>query len=480
MKFIHHAGRFISNGFSMRGIRLRRRLARMQRLMKKRAEFSGLRWPGRLLVGLGCLFVLNDIARSQNEPSASSQMLRLQPAIQYALENNPSLAAQRQQHGIAAAKVVIADTYPFNPVLENRIQGASGPPGAGVTNNVPIEHVLLWEFEVRHQRRYRRQGAAAALSRTDWEIAFQEQTLAVQVIRAYAAMLYRQEKSKLADETLRFNQRLVEDVRRLVNAGKLRNADLVIAQTEVTDTLDQRTASRELLIAARQDLLRVLGVIVGDFDVEGPLDPPAQNWDPDLLSELAIARRADLQAKRLALDEASANLNLAFANRRGNPTLGPAFGYDPSKITTIGVQINFPIPLPNRHRGEILQGEAEQAQAILLLRQAEVNIRQDVASALARLEAAERRADLFRTKTLPDLRRAAEDMEKLFQAGEPGLDLLRVIDVRRKLLKARDSYLDALNSVRQAQADLLAATGEPVLALCSPAATPAPANPMSR
>jgi outer membrane protein TolC len=231
-----------------------------------------------------------------------------------------------------------------------------------------------------------------------------------------------------------------------------------------------------LLTAARQDLLRVLGVVKGDFEVEGPLDPPAQNWDPDLLSELAVARRADLQAKRLAVAEATANLNLTISNRRGNPTIGPAFGYDPSKITTIGVQVNFPIPFPNRHRGEILQSEAEQAQAVLLLRQAEVNIRQDVASALARLDTAERRADLFRTKTLPDLRSAAEDMEKLFQAGEPGLDLLRVIDVRRKLLKARDNYLDALNAVRQAQADLLAATGEPVLALAQPAPAPIPAN----
>ena len=54
-------------------------------------------------------------------------------------------------------------------------------------------------------------------------------------------------------------------------------------------------------------------------------------------------------------------------------------------------------------------------------------------------------------------------MEKLFQAGEPGVDVLRVIDVRRKLLQARDGYLDALWAVRQARADLAAAVGEPAL-----------------
>jgi outer membrane protein TolC len=365
---------------------------------------------------------------------------------------------------------VIADTYPFNPSIENRIQGASGPPAAGVTNNVPVEHILLWEIEVHHQRRYRRDGAAAALSRTEWEIAYQEQTLAIQVIRAYATLLYRQEKLHLAEETLRFNQRLVEDVRRLVNVGKLRNIDLIQAETEFDSTRDLVSQSREAQTAARQDLYRHLGLVGGDFEIDGLLESPAQNWDPAALGELATSRRADLQAKRLAVSEAAANLNLAVANRRGNPTIGPAFGYDPSKIMTIGIQVNVPIPFPNRHRGEIMQSEAEQAQAVLSLRQAEVNVRQDVASALARLEVAQRRADLFRTKTLPNLQRAADDMAKLFQAGEPGVDSLRVIDIRRKLLLARDGYLDALNSVRQAQADLLAATGEPVLALCPAAA----------
>jgi hypothetical protein len=48
--------------------------------------------------------------------------------------------------------------------------------------------------------------------------------------------------------------------------------------------------------------------------------------------------------------------------------------------------------------------------------------------------------------------------------------LKAVVDVRRKLLKGQDSYLDALLSVNQAKADLLAATGEPALELCMPEA----------
>src|SRR5438876_145455 len=67
------------------------------------------------------------------------QPLTLEAAVSWALQNNPELAVKRQQQGIAAAGVVIAQTYPFNPTLENRIQGATGPTSAGITNQVPLE-----------------------------------------------------------------------------------------------------------------------------------------------------------------------------------------------------------------------------------------------------------------------------------------------------------------------------------------------------
>jgi cobalt-zinc-cadmium efflux system outer membrane protein len=410
--------------------------------------------------------VLAAAARAEPPPqtpaAAAPAVLTLERAVHHALENNPALAAQRQQHGIATAKVVIADTYPFNPVLENRIQGAGGPAAAGILQNVPVEHILVWEVELRGQRRIRREAATAGLARTDWEIARQEQLLAVQVVRSYETLLYRREKLRLIDETVTFNKRLVDDVKRLFDAGKLKSDDLITAQSEVTETLDLLGAGRESLVAARQEMYRALGACGGEFEVEGSLEVPAEVWDAEALTQLACSRRADLQARRAATQEAAANRRLAVANRKGNPSVGPAFTYDPTKIHMIGAQINFPIPFPNRHRGEIMQGEAEEVRAALELRQAEVEICQDVVAALAKLDAAEKRADIFRSQALPALRRAVEDMEKLFQAGD--VNLLKVIDVRRKLLKARDGYLDALWSVRQARADLLAATGEPVLA----------------
>jgi cobalt-zinc-cadmium efflux system outer membrane protein len=439
--------------------------------MVRQAAATGIRFGACL----ACLiaFVSPGFAQSP-EPSSFAELqvrtpvLSLPEAVRVGLENNPALAAQRKSKGIAAARLVIAETYPFNPTLETRVQYARGPEQAGVTNKYPVESLLLMEVELHGQGKHRREAAAAALSRTEWEVAAQEQELAGQVVKAYTGLLYRQEKLRLAQETLKLNEQFVDDVRRLVRLGRLRGADLISAETEVADAADAVGASRESLAASRQDLLKTLGLLEGAFDCVGTLESGKWGWDAAELKTLALERRADLKARNLAVAEAAAGVRLAEANRFGNPTVGPAYSYDPSKVRMIGAQVNLPLPVANSHRGEVLQSAAEHAQAQTQLRQSEFDALQDVAASTQRVDLLQQRAEQIRKKLLPDLERAGADMEKLFQAGEPGVDVLKVIDVRRKVLKARDNYLDLLWALRQARADVIAATGEPALEWARP------------
>jgi cobalt-zinc-cadmium efflux system outer membrane protein len=397
-------------------------------------------------------------------------VLTVDAAVRWALANNPELAAGRQQHGIAAARVVIARTYPFNPVLENRVQDASGPASATITNDVPVEHILLWEVELRGQRAFRRQGALAGLSRTDWDIARQEQLLAARVLRAFYGSVYQEEKVQLAEAIVRFNEQLVSEVRQLLNLGQVRGADLILAETEVTTSRTQVSAARIAATTARYELRRALGAVGETFVVRGGLDVALPTLDLMAVTQAALECRGDLHARQAALAEARANLRLTVANRYGNPTIGTAFIYDPTRISEIGGQLNFPIPVLNTHRGEILERRADESRAAAEMRETEVTVRQDVQAALARLELAGARVDVFRNQTFPQLRQALDSIDQLFRSGERGVDLLKVVDVRRKLLQARDLYLDALFEVTQARADLVAAVGDPGLGLdCGPA-----------
>jgi outer membrane protein TolC len=386
-------------------------------------------------------------------------------AVRWGLQNNPELAALRQQHGISAAAVVIAETYPFNPIWEAKVRAANGPESAGITNRVSNEHKVLLDVEVRHQGQYRRRAAGAALTRTDWEIAFQELSLTVRVLRAFDTVIYQQNKLALLEETLRLNEAAAKDVSVLAQQGKLRAIDLILIRTEVNDIRAQIGPARVAYEKAWHELRRALGVVDGNFTVQGTLDAPLLHEDTAALLAAAFEQRPDLHARQAAVAEAEARVRLALADRYGNPNVGPAYEYDPTRINLIGAQFTVPLTVLNTHRGEICQRVAERTKAALELRQAEVTIQQDLAAALARLDAARRWVETYRNELLPDLQKSLDATQKLFTAGEPSVDVLRILDVRRKMLKARDGYLDALYEFRQAHADVSAAVGDIALAL---------------
>jgi outer membrane protein TolC len=390
--------------------------------------------------------------------------LTLADAVGHALLHNPLLIAVRQQHGIAAAGLVIAKQYPFNPAYQAFVWGASGR-RVDVRNRVFNEHTMRLDLEVRGQGGHRQAMATAAMTRVDWEIATQEVAIAIATIRAFQAVLYRQEKLKVIEETVRLNERVVEQVRRLVDAGRLRPADLVLARTEVVAARAVIGQGRTARVVAVADLRRSLGILGDPYDLSGSLALPVVPADPNALAEAAVRQRPDVQSRRFLVKEAQARWDLERANRFGNPSLGPAMEYNETRVWFAGIWLFTPIPVLNTRKGEIMQRQAEWERARLDLAQFEFQAQQDVEAALKRLADARAWANGFERDVLPSLRRSRRELEKLFAAGEPGVDVLKVIDVQRKYLRAYDSFLDAQLEVSQATADLAAAVGDPSLAV---------------
>jgi outer membrane protein TolC len=302
--------------------------------------------------------------------------------------------------------------------------------------------------------------------------------LVARVARAFGGVLYRQEKLRLVEETIRVNERGAEDVRKLLSAGRVQRADLLLMRAEIDDARAQLGLARVALQTAWVELRRALGLVGEPLALTGTLELPPLPADCASLTEAALQLRADLHARQAAVAEAEARLRLEIANRYGNPSFGPDYEYDPSQINLIGAQLTLPLPAFNTHRGEILQREAERTRAALELRQTEVLVRQDVQAALARLGSARAWAETYRGQVLPDLRDALQGMERLLIQNDPGADVLKVIDVRRRFLRARDGYLDALWELIQARADLVAAVGDLDLAIaCKPGSGAPPPAP---
>jgi cobalt-zinc-cadmium efflux system outer membrane protein len=425
------------------------------------------------VLGAVCGAAEPDVLPAPSEQTASPR-LTLERAVTWGLAYNPELAAIRQQRGVARAGLVIARTYPFNPNYETRVRHNSGPISAAITNRVSQEHSILLELEIRGQGNYRRQEAMATMSRTDWEIASQELGHALAIVRAFDTAVYRQEKLRLLNDTITLDRQIADQTARLVEAGKLRSADLIVARTEIDDAIAQAGPGRTALIGALYDLRRAMGTVDEPIELDGTLTRPLPGYDEGDLVNAALERRPDRALRRAAVAEAEARVRLAIANRYGNPTLGPTYEMDPTRVSLLGATLTIPLPALNTHQGEIWQRQAERSRAELELRQTEIGIAQDVHAALARLAAARNRVSVYQTQVLPHLQASFKDMEQLFLQGDPGVDALRVIDVRRKLLRARDGFLDAIFELDQAQADLAAAVGDPSLAYV---ADPEPEHP---
>jgi outer membrane protein TolC len=223
-----------------------------------------------IVLTAGCAAKADDSVTMESLPAARS--LSLSESVRYALEHNPQLIALREQHGIAAAGVVIAKTYPFNPIYQGIFQEAQGPSGAPVENRFPQQHQVTLEIELFRQRAYRKQEAFAALSRTDWEIAAQELGFAINAIRAFDGVLYRQQKLAIAQKFLHLNQQGAVQVKQLMERGTVKSGDLIVSRAEVSDIQSQVIVSQTAVTSARRDYYRALGIVDLQAQPEGTLE----------------------------------------------------------------------------------------------------------------------------------------------------------------------------------------------------------------
>jgi cobalt-zinc-cadmium efflux system outer membrane protein len=401
------------------------------------------------------------------EPAKGSVPTTLGPedAIRFALQNNPMLAAVREQRGFARGAVVIAHTYPFNPVIQVFQLGVSGPKSAGITNHNFNETTMRLDLELRGQGRHRRAAAEAGVTRTEWDIATQELLVMIATDRAFNTVIYRQRKLQVLVDTVALNEQVVDQVKKLVDLGRLRPADLVVARTELDAARAQLGQGKTALAFARADLRRQFGTFDDSFEVKGDLELPAPTTEFDEYARVALERRPDIQSRKMMVAEAQARLRLQIADRYGNPSIGPAFEYDDSSSSLIGMWFFGPIPVLNTRKGEIMQAQATVARITAEVHQFEVQSAQDVQAALMRLAEARKWADSYKAEVLPSLRKADENMRKLLDQNEPGVDVIKVIGVQRNYLRAFDAYLDAQFEVSQARADLSAAVGDPAIAV---------------
>ena len=185
----------------------------------------------------------------------------------------------------------------------------------------------------------------------------------------------------------------------------------------------------------------------------------------DALVARAMDERDDVRIARAAVDSARAAADLVRANRWVDPSVSLSYGYtpqgrhgvstdgtavDPSpRSNTLSVSVSMPIPLSRLDRGDVVQAEAAVTQALLALRQTELQAQADVRATHAQYRAALENLTRYRDATLSDARRVVEGLRTSYRQG--AASLLELLSAQRAADETELAYL-------QARSDLAGAT----------------------
>ena len=185
----------------------------------------------------------------------------------------------------------------------------------------------------------------------------------------------------------------------------------------------------------------------------------------DALVARALDQRDDVRIARAAVDSARAAADLVRANRWVDPSVSLSYGYtpqgrrgvaadgsavDPSpRSNTVSVSVSVPLPLSRLDRGDLVQAESAVTQALLALRQTELQAQADVRATHAQYRAALENLTRYRDATLGDARRVVEGLRLSYRQG--AASLLELLSAQRAADDTELAYL-------QARSELAAAT----------------------
>jgi cobalt-zinc-cadmium efflux system outer membrane protein len=377
--------------------------------------------------------------------------VRLDQAIRYAIEHNPTLAAARREVNATEGQVLQGSLRP-NPEFNYQADDVSR---FGRTSTAEVG--VPFETGGKREARVRSAGLGREVALADLGTA--ELRLRSAVIAAFFDVLAAQELRATAEESVRLAQRATDIAAKRVAAGKISPVEETrarVAEAGARVTLNQ---SESELRNSRRRLASLWGNTAPSFteasgDVEQlPLVPTADL----ILGRLGVApqlRRAQRELERrkalVTLEQARSvpDFTVSLGVKR-NPEL-------PGEQALVALKV--PLPIFNRNQGNLQEALRREDKAAEELQATQTALSATALQALENVNARRRDADLLRQEVLPGARSTYEAATIGFENGK--FSFLEVLDAQRTLIAAKSQYLIALANFHRAQAELESLIGD--------------------
>jgi outer membrane protein, heavy metal efflux system len=397
-----------------------------------------------------------DAQIKQGVQTSLGRELTAESAVQIALLNNHDLQARFEEIGISQADLIEAGLL-SNPSFAASFRFPSRPP-----SGTDIEYSIAQNFLDLLVLPLRKRIAAAQLAQTETRVADAVLKLAAEVKTAFYTVQARQQlldRLRVISDTIEtaaeFTKRLhdtgnTSDLELANQQGSYEQSRLEVAQAELQVRRDRERLNR---------LLGLWGPNTNWTTADHLPELPKQEVSLQRLESRAIAKRLDLQVRRMQLDLLGQSLALR-TKTRFLPS-GINVGVDTERDTdgqrVTGPTLDLELPIFNQGQGEIAKLTAQYRQVQRELEAMAVNIRSEVREARDQLIAARDLTSYIGKRLLPTQQQAMNLTLQQYNFMLKGAyDLLLA---KQNEVATERSYIEAWRDYWIARAELERAVG---------------------
>ncbi|MCO5975422.1 TolC family protein [Ideonella sp. NS12-5] len=379
-----------------------------------------------------------------------AQPLGADQAVELALIQQPGLQARFDELAQAEAERVRAGRLP-NPVLSLGRLAGGGALEVDRALTVDLLGWLAWPV---------RDGVAERQWRSaQWQAAVAAVGQGLAARQAWVDAVAVQQQLALQDRLQAVADTAAELVQAMARAGNVPALTQLREQAFQTETRLQGAQARQAALAARERLVRALGLDADAPRLSLPEHLPALPNQPRSLSEAeqaAIDQRLDVQMARLAAEATAQDLGLSRATSWVNVLeAGVQDKHARGEPTQRGAELTLELPLFDFGSTRRADAEARYRQALHRTAQVALEARSEVREAYAAYRSAYDAAQVHSRELLPLRQKIADEM--LLRYNGMLIGTSELLDDARSRTAAASAALAAQRAFWQADARLQAA-----------------------
>lgn len=407
------------------------------------------------------------------EDDGPPEGLTLDVAIERLVRENLSLRAQSLEIPQARADVLTASLR-ANPLLyaDSQLipfgQFSRQRPGGPLQYDVNITYPL----DVTRKRLARTDVAIRAVKVLEAQYQDAVRTQIDVLYTAYVNALAGREAARLARTSLQGWDQVVAVTQPKLEAGASTQAEFNRIKIPRNNAELGLYNEEQRFKKALRDLATLLNLAPEQGDrimLRGTIrdTAPEPASEPELI-RMALEVRPDLNAFRLGMQRAEADVKLAVANRYSDVyllvqpyTFQNNAPYGTSSATSWAVGATVPLPIFNRNQGNIQRARLNVIQTEVEMRDLERRAINEVRQAFAEYVVSRRFVERVRSQIEPDAKQILESVRNEYNEGKK--PLVDVLDAQRDYNEVVRTYLEASVRHRQSMLDLNTAIGRRIL-----------------